>query len=121
MTTHYKYENGIFTEDKDNYTKIGKTAFTVYTGGVLILDDCYFDKQKKRYFGQNRKTVQVELKPSQILEMKCLAQKGGIPMNIKKLLIKLVKFYLELEELWMSELYFEQREYDKAHLLFPKK
>ena len=39
---------------------------------------------------------------------------------LEKLLNKLSHSQDYLEDLWMSELYHEQREYDKAHLLFPK-
>ena len=32
---------------------------------------------------------------------------------------KLHSLCSDIEDLWMSELYFEQREYEKSHLLFP--
>lgn len=31
----------------------------------------------------------------------------------------LEQVYSDIEDLWMSELYFEEREYEKSHLLFP--
>ena len=69
---HFKYENGVFVEDTENYVKIGKrTAITVYTGGVWILTDCYFDVQRNKYCGLHN-GCEVEIRPSQILEVKSI-------------------------------------------------
>lgn len=71
--THYKYENGVFIEDTENFKKIGKkTAITIYTGGVWILNDCYFDKEKNKYCGEHNNAL-VEIRPSQILSLQCVA------------------------------------------------
>ncbi len=73
MTTHYTYKNGVFTEDTENYKKLGKkTAFTIYTGGVWVLTDCYFDNRRRRYVGEHNNSL-VEIRPSQVLQIKSLA------------------------------------------------
>ena len=73
MTTHFKYENGAFVEDTDNYKKVGKrTAITIYTGGVWIVNDCYFDIKRRKYCGEHNNNT-VEIRPSQILSIKCIA------------------------------------------------
>lgn len=40
-------------------------------------------------------------------------------MKLITILIKLLEGYLFIEDLWMSELYHEQKEYEKSHLLYP--
>ena len=38
---------------------------------------------------------------------------------IMNLINKIHSLYDKLEQLWMDELYHEQKEWDKAHLLYP--
>lgn len=68
-TTHYKLINGVFVEDKENYKKIGTIACTIYTGGIWILHNAYYDKIRNKYCGEHH-GMHVELRPSEILCMR---------------------------------------------------
>lgn len=68
----YKYENGIFVEDTENFRKIcKKTAITTKSGGVMILKDCYYDKLKNKYCGKHNNSL-VEFDPLQIVKIQCV-------------------------------------------------
>ena len=69
----YKYENGVFVEDNENFRKLfKKTAITTQNGNVLILKDCYYDKQKNKYCGEHNNHL-VEFSPFQIMKIQCVA------------------------------------------------
>lgn len=71
-TTHYKFANGKFIEDTENFHKFNDTAFTIYTGAVIVLTGCYFDRIHKKFCGTRRDGTPMELKPSSILNMEAI-------------------------------------------------